>query len=101
MPPAVARETGRADDVHPLVERRLAGELARRQQAVRAEDQSRANPADDFDHDLDRGHAGQLRPSTSFTATPSRTPGSRSRALTPMRSCGGSVNGVQWVMMPQ
>src|SRR3954463_9636695 len=101
MPPAVDDKARRADNIHALVNERLAGQPSGRQQEVGEQDERRAGPADDFDRDLKGTHAGQLRPSTSFTGTPSNVPGSNSRALTPMRSCGGSVSGVQWVMMPQ
>ena len=46
-------------------------------------------------------HAGQLRPSTSRIGTSSNVPGSKRRALMPMRSYGGSVSGVQCVAIPQ
>ena len=45
-------EAGRADDVHPLIDQRLAGELARRQQQIGEQDQHRAGPADDLDREL-------------------------------------------------
>src|SRR4029079_10103670 len=99
MTPAVDDEAGGPDDVHALIDQRLAGKLACREQQVRKQDERRPRPADDFYCELDCGHAGQLRPSTCLTGTPSSTPGSSRRALTPMRSCGGSVSGTQCVMM--
>ncbi len=70
-------------------------------QEIGKQDQRCASPADDFDRQFRRRHAGQLRPSTCFTGTSSNVPGSNRRALTPIRSCGGSVRGTQCVRTPQ
>ncbi len=54
MPPAVDGEAGGADDIHPLIEDRLSGQLTRRQQQIGKQDQDRAGPADDLDEEVDR-----------------------------------------------
>ena len=71
MPPAVDHEPGRADHVHRLIDQRLAGELARRQQQIGEQDQHRAGPADDLDRELD------ARALTPPPASEARSAGSR------------------------
>ena len=53
MPPAIDGEARRADHIHPLVQRRLAGQPAHRQQQIGDQDQGRAGPAGDFDRKFD------------------------------------------------
>ena len=52
MPPAVDRETGRSDDIHPLVDGGLAGQPLHRQQQIGKQDQQRAGPAGDLDEEV-------------------------------------------------
>ena len=61
MVPAVDDEASRPGDVHPLVQRRPAIDLAHRQQKIGAKDQKRAGPADDLDQDLFGAQAASLR----------------------------------------
>ncbi len=55
MPPGVQHEKGGAKSVHPLEQRRTAGETPGGDEDIGAEDEQRAEPADKFDED---GHAG-------------------------------------------
>ena len=48
MPPAVYCETNRAEDIHPLIDSRLARETTGGQQAISEQDEDGAGPADDF-----------------------------------------------------
>ena len=61
VPPAVDDEAGRADQVHPLEERRAAGQPAERHQDIGGEDQRRAGPAGDLDRDVGEGQAAAPR----------------------------------------
>jgi hypothetical protein len=47
--PAVDHEPRGSSDIHALVEQRLAGELAGRQEQVREENQQCADPTGNFD----------------------------------------------------
>jgi hypothetical protein len=49
MPPAVDDEAGSAEHVHPLIGRRLASQLAHRQEKIGEQDEDRAAPPGDFD----------------------------------------------------
>jgi len=60
MPPAVDRKACGAEDVHPLIERRLPGEPADRQQQISKKDQDRAAPAGGFDRDLTGAQAASF-----------------------------------------
>ncbi|MBV9285999.1 MAG: hypothetical protein JO176_15365 [Acidimicrobiia bacterium] len=61
MPPAVDHEARRADQVHALEERRLAGQPPRRDEQVGAEDQQGARPSDDFDQEGRPAQAARFR----------------------------------------
>lgn len=60
MPPAVDDEAGRASDVHRLIDDRLAGEPAHRQQEIGKQDEQGAGPAGGLDRELDGGQAASL-----------------------------------------
>ena len=47
-------KSGGADDVHPLIDERLAGQPACRQEQIGEQDEHRSGPADDLDGDLKR-----------------------------------------------
>ena len=61
MIPAVDDEAGRADQVHPLENRRLAGKLSRRDEQIRKEDERSARPAGNLDKDELQAQAASLR----------------------------------------
>jgi hypothetical protein len=60
VPPAVDDEAGGADDVHPLVDRRLAGQAAHRQQEIGREDEQSARPAGNLDQESERAQAASF-----------------------------------------
>jgi len=60
MPPAVNDEARRSKHVHPLINARLAVELARRQQSIGGEDQQGSGPADNLNRKLSRGQPASL-----------------------------------------
>ena len=53
MPPAVNGEAGGANDIHPLIDGRLACQLAHRQHQIGKQDQQRAGPPGDLDQEVD------------------------------------------------
>jgi len=60
VPPAVDGESDRAEDVHPLIDGRLAGEPPDRQKQIGKQDQCSAGPSGDFDCDLLTAQAASL-----------------------------------------
>jgi len=60
VPPAVDHEARRSDDIHPLVDQRLARQPARRKQQVSEQDERGPDPAGDFDGELGAGQAASL-----------------------------------------
>ena len=61
MPPAVDRESRRADQVHPLEDERPAGQPADRHQQIGKQNQDGAAPADDFDDKFEQAQAAAPR----------------------------------------
>ena len=61
MPPPVDDKARGADDVHRLVNQRIAAELACRQQQIGEQDERGTKPADDLDREVDRAQAESFR----------------------------------------
>jgi hypothetical protein len=60
VPPAVDGEADCSENVHPLIDGRLAGEPPDRQKQIGKQDQRRAGPTGDFDRDLLSAQAASL-----------------------------------------
>jgi hypothetical protein len=58
---AVDHEAGGSDQIHPLEERRAAGEAADGHEQIAGKDQACPNPAGNFDQDEFRVQAASLR----------------------------------------